>query len=262
MFFAILSDIHSNLEALTTALDFIKKNFIIDKYFILGDVIGYGANPNECCEIIKQLAAVYLFGNHEYGMLNKLNLQWFNPLAREAIILTKAILSEENLNFIKTFNLIYKKNIQKNNLKLKIQNYKLQSYTLVHGSLTKEVEDYIFDKYDAEKCFKLMPTQICFFGHTHRTCCFIYNPQTKEIIKKNFWENDYLQLNNNFKYLINPGSIGQPRDKNPKLSFAIWNTEKNTVNFYRLDYDINICANKIIAAKFPEELATRLYLGY
>ena len=136
------------------------------------------------------------------------------------------------------------------------------SYTLVHGSLTNELEDYIYDKYDAEECFNLLQSKICFFGHTHHAESFIYNEQTKEINKKSFTESGSLQLENNLKYLINPGSVGQPRDSNPKLSFAIWNTEKNTINFYRLDYDINSCANKIVAAGFPQELASRLYLGY
>lgn len=196
MLYAILADIHGNLEALTTAIDFIEKNFVISKYFILGDILGYGANPNECCEIIKKLSAVYIFGNHEYAILDKLNLEHFNLIARQSDILTKKMLSKENINFIKKFSLTYK---DKNN------------FTLIHGSLTNPVEDYIFYREDAKNCF--------------------------------------------------PGSIGQPRDNNNKLSFAIFDRTKNQINFYRLAYNINTTAKKILAANFPEKLATRLFLG-
>jgi len=240
MRYGIFSDIHSNLEALETVLDAYKKENI-DTYFCLGDIIAYATDVNECIEKVKNLNCVTITGNHEWGCLNKLGLDYFNDLAAEAITWTKPKLKSENRNYLESLNLIYQD----------------KDFTLVHGSLNNSEEfHYIFDEKDAQKTFDLLETNVCFVGHTHRAGFFV-----KEEGLISYTTQPVLKIERLKKYIVNAGSVGQPRDRDPRASFCIYDTQKQEIEIKRIDYPIKKTYDKIVKAGLPIFLAERLLVG-
>jgi len=245
MKYVVFSDIHGNLEAFESFLKFIERKKI-DKYLFLGDIVGYGASPNETIQKLKQLHPLYAVrGNHDKAVCGEEPLEAFNPVAATAIQWTKKKILKRNLNYLSKLKkgpLIVDENI-----------------TICHGAPFDE-DYYIFGDFDAAEAFYYTKTSICFFGHTHFP--FVYR------LKKNLIDGFLVQakrkiikLEKNVKYLINPGSIGQPRDRNPSLSFAIFDSKLMQVNFYRVKYDVEKAKKRIIEANLPPTLAERLSLG-
>lgn len=239
MRYGIFSDIHSNLEALEEVLKAYQKEDI-DSYFCLGDLVGYATEPNECIEKIKNLNCVTIAGNHDWACINKLSLDYFNDLARRSIIWTKPKLKQENKNYLESLNLIYKD----------------KNFTLTHGSLDNPQEFYyIFDAKDCVETFNLLETNICFIGHTHRAGFFI---KAEENIS---YSTVPIKIEKSKKYIVNVGSVGQPRDRDPRASFCIYDTKKQEVEIKRIDYKFKRTSNKIIEAGLPLFLAERLLVG-
>lgn len=241
MRYAIISDIHSNLEALEAALNFLSKQNI-DGYFCLGDIVGYGADPGPCLEKIKSLSCkVIVAGNHDWACLNLFNLDQFNFIARKSMIWTGGILNQAEKEYLKSFPLVYKDD----------------SLTLVHGSLYYPQDFYyMMDIYTAAKDFDLLKTNISFIGHSHLPGVFFeedyqikYSLEQKIILKPDV------------KYIVNAGSIGQPRDGDWRSSLVIFDTQEKTVEFKRIEYDFKLAQKKIIKAGLPERLASRLSEG-
>ncbi|MCM8824512.1 MAG: metallophosphatase family protein, partial [Candidatus Omnitrophica bacterium] len=217
MRYAIFSDVHSNLEAFQTLVDWLK-NQNIDSYIFLGDIIGYGANPNEVISLLKELNPVCLAGNHDWGIIGKFDIECFNSNAKNSLLWTRSIIREEEINYLFTFPLIYQE----------------KNFTCVHGSLWEPEEfNYVIDPQEAILNFKIMEKQICFIGHSHRKELYVW------LDKKLYYSTDEeITLEENSKYIVNVGSVGQPRDGDNRLCVCIYDDEEKKVSFTRLSYDI------------------------
>src|SRR3989338_6684877 len=192
MRYAIFSDAHSNIEAFQSVLNKIEK-LNIDRRLFLGDIVGYGANPNEAIELLKSSADVILAGNHDYAAIDMTDITYFNPHAKEAILWTKEILKQDHKEYLK----------------------KLPVTTVVDN-------------------IEYFNTTLCFIGHSHYP--FIIESDASGRI--NTPKDKIIKLNGNSKYIINDGSVGQPRDRNPDASFVVYDSEDMTIEFKRVPYDI------------------------
>ncbi|NIR51685.1 metallophosphoesterase family protein [candidate division KSB1 bacterium] len=240
MKYAIISDIHGNLEALESVLTEIEKHYV-DSLLCLGDVVGYGPNPNECVEVIRDKAEVILAGNHDYAPLGKLDLSYFNPWARNAIEWTADQLSESSKEFLLS-------------LPLKMN---LNGFTIVHSTpLNPEQWNYIITIGDAVRNFHEFEGRVCFVGHSHVPMIVSVKNEDYRAIREN-----PLQIDPDRRYIINVGSVGQPRDLIPRAAYAIYDTTNGTYELFRVDYDIAETQSKIIQSGLPEFLAERLELG-
>ena len=239
----IISDIHSNSEAINCVLKNIEK---VDEFICLGDIVGYGADPNYCIEKIKDLNCRCIGGNHDFAVVGKVNINYFNYAARAAILWTSLQLKKENLNFLL-------------NLKKKIE---LEDNVFaVHGSPQDPILEYILDKDTASLIFSKFDFKIYFVGHSHLAGCFSFNENNDQIDYMNFSNGGYIEISKNKRYIINCGSVGQPRDGNPQASYGIYDLKYNAVNIYRVYYPVNLTQDKIINAGLPRSLADRLSYG-
>jgi predicted phosphodiesterase len=241
MRYAVISDIHGNLEAFEGVLSAVSDERV-DGYLFLGDVVGYGANPKECIEHLKALDPVILIaGNHEWGTLDKLDASYFNDAAREAVLWTKKVLSEDEKKYLGSFPLAYED----------------ERMTLVHGTLNAPEEFYyVFDNEDAYVTLSQMKNQVCFIGHSHVPGIFACEGTKVETI-----ESTGIRMDGERRYLINAGSVGQPRDGDPRASFVIYDDEELTVEIKRTEYDVKKAQAKILNAGLPASLAQRLSGG-
>ena len=240
MSFAIISDIHSNLEALASAYRYIKKRKDIKEIIILGDIVGYGANPNECIKFCRSISKNIVVGNHDRAAIDSNERIYFNVCAADAADWTEKNLMEENFAYL-------------NNLPLKISKGR---FLFVHSSPHNPEEwSYILNTWEAKFQFSAFDQNICFIGHSHIPVIF-----SEKILPENKNEKHFFSQNS--KYIINVGSIGQPRDRNPRLSFVIFNEDEWSVEYVRLEYDIKRAAGKIVNAGLPSFLAERLFNGY
>jgi predicted phosphodiesterase len=249
MKFAVISDIHANLEALSVALDIIASRKI-KEIICLGDIVGYGANPNECIELVRKHCPTAILGNHDETLLNfEFAQEQFNENALRSVEWTFEHVTKKNHKWIE--------DLQHTTI--------THNFLFVHSSPKEPYSwHYILSHYDALKNFRVFNEQICFFGHTHVPYIFAYE-NTYPIHQMEEHKNGYsvrkLFLHNKERYLINPGSIGQPRDFNPQLSFGVFNTEDNSFEHIRAEYDILAASRKIIAAQLPEKNSQRLFVG-
>jgi diadenosine tetraphosphatase ApaH/serine/threonine PP2A family protein phosphatase len=222
---AYISDIHSNLEALEVALTEIARRNI-KEICCLGDIVGYGADPDKCVDRIREVSQKTIAGNHDFAVVGLTSIQYFNSYAQEAIRWTTQQLSETNKLFIKGLPLSCSQN----------------SMFCVHATPSNPQDwDYIFSREEAERQFKAFKESICFIGHSHIPAEF--------------------QSRNKKRRIINIGSIGQPRDRDPRLSFVIYDSESHEIERIRLEYDVETASAKIRKAGLPEFLAERLLWG-
>ncbi len=236
MSIAIISDIHGNLEALSTALDYIDRQGIKDIY-CLGDIVGYGPNPNECVEIVRQRSKVVLMGNHDYAAIGLARIEYFNEYAKMATYWTMDRLTKKNQDFIKQLPFIYQ----------------TDSMIMVHASPSKPSHwYYILSLNDAIMEMQSFTQNICFVGHSHVPVVF----NQKTTIKENFI------IEPNQKYIVNVGSVGQPRDGDPRLCFVVYEPDAGKLKYIRLNYNIEQTYQKIIKSGLPTFLAERLLKGY
>lgn len=271
--YAILSDIHGNLEALSAVLDVCAAEKV-EKFILLGDIVGYNANPSECIHLVRQLNLVAAVkGNHdEYAVKDDMASSGFNESARLAIQWTHDQLSEEDIAWLKE--LKYSRPVFD----------KAYPITAVHATMdTPENWGYIFDIQDADAHFMAAPSaRLSFCGHSHVPVAFDRSPNTsgdqRAVKRIPEWEGedidedmdiDYtvanmltVKLEKNHRYLFNIGSIGQPRNGDPRASFAIYDSEAETVSRFRIPYDIATAQQKVRDAGLPERLALRLALGH
>ena len=241
MRYGLISDIHGNLEALDAVLKDLERERI-DEYICVGDIVGYGANPRECIEAVKLLdPKILIAGNHEWGVLGLVGIDYFSEDAAAGIVWTKRVLEKGELDYMRSFKL----------------SGSIEDFTLVHGSLDEPAKfNYISDNSDAYKTMKLSRTPLCFVGHTHVPGIF-YADEHRVARSPDFSVN----LDRSRKYLINIGSIGQPRDGDPRASFAIYDTKAGSVEIKRSAYDIGQAQGKILKAGLPPRLAERLAEG-
>ncbi len=234
---AVISDIHSNLDALNAVSRDIEIE-CVDQVWCLGDIVGYGAHPNECIKWVMENVSKSVLGNHELGVLEMADLEQFNSYARKTIIWTKNNLTDESIDFLSS---------------LPLQAFS-DECQLVHdtpespGSMI-----YITNEELAYKALISQKRRLCFFGHTHIPAVFKLTSAGAEAIKNRTF------LTSGGRYLINPGSVGQPRDRNPDASYIIFDGER--IRFKRVPYNVKSAAKSIINAGLPEFLAARLLVG-
>lgn len=241
MRYGIFSDVHSNLEAFEAVIGAYRKE-AIDKYLCVGDVVGYGADPQSCIERVKVLGALVVAGNHDWACIDLLSLDYFSPNAGSAILWTRANLRDNDRLFLRSLKLVYEN----------------QDLTLVHGALNNPREfAYMEDADAAEESFGLMRTRICFVGHTHVPASFIKDKNNRIYYHRQI----SFYLNQDNKYIVNVGSVGQPRDRNPYAAYCIYDTDRKEIQIKRVSYDIETARKKIIDAGLLRSLGDRLVIG-
>jgi len=239
MKFAIIADIHGNLEALQAVLEDAQKRGCTH-YACIGDVVGYGANPRECLQIVRSMGMPCVKGNHDEYCSIEESAEGFNPLAAEAVMWTRQQLSEEDRQWLRDLRYVRM----------------VTNFTIVHATLDAPQRwGYVFDKLAAAASFPYQNTPVCFFGHTHVPVAFVRDSMVRGGTYSKF------KIEPGKKYFINVGAVGQPRDGNPKAAYVVYDVDEGTVELRRLDYDIATAQKKIRAAGLPERLAERLAYG-
>ena len=239
MKYAILGDIHANWEALSAVLNDAEEHGVT-RYACTGDVVGYNADPKACLQSIRKLKCNVVQGNHDYYAACNESMELFTPMAQKSIYWTRKHLSPFERKYLRELPLI-----------LDIENF-----TIVHSSLSNPHSwSYIFKRNAAEANFRNQFNSVCFFGHTHVPLAFIKG----STIEKGFYET--LHINPNHQYLVNVGSVGQPRDRNPLAAYVIYDLEEQTVTMRRVKYDIPATQQKIRKAGLPFRNALRLSHG-
>jgi diadenosine tetraphosphatase ApaH/serine/threonine PP2A family protein phosphatase len=238
--YAILSDVHSNIEALDAALALTRPD---DKLLCLGDIVGYGPNPNECVAKIRELATAAVLGNHDVAAIDNFGLNYFNPAAREAMRWTQRVISEESKEWLNSLG----------------YEFRMPDFLLVHGA-PKNYFEYILDKAGAGRAFAATDAPIIFIGHTHIAEYYGLEPDGT-ISHKHLQQGGQVVLEPGTRYIVNVGSVGQPRDLNPRSAFGLYDSDARTVDIVRFDYPIAQVQEKIVSAHLPEALARRLLVG-
>ena len=264
MKYAIFSDIHGNLEALEVVLQLCREEGV-EQYICLGDVVGYNANPKECLDIVRALPNLTIVkGNHdEYASNGDNEMEGFNPHAKAAVLWTRAQLTDDDLRWLSELP-----------MRLTIKGANM---TIVHATLDgPDAWGYIFDVHNAADNFSYQFTQLCFCGHSHVPVAFSKRPiamGARPIEEIPLWASDsdgsdvktadmiQIPVEQSVKYLINVGSVGQPRNRDSRASFCIYDNEQKLLTRYRLPYDIAATQRKIREAHLPERLAARLERG-
>lgn len=233
---------HSNLEALEGVVANLKKEGV-DNFIFLGDIVGYASNPSECISITRELAYFCVAGNHDWGCAGKFSLDYFNSEAKEAIEWTVPRLNSQELNFL-------------SDLKLVIVT---DEFTLVHSTLYRpERFGYIFDSREASFSFSRLKTPLCFLGHTHVPVIFVQDRSNQIYCVRN----NHIFIKEDLRYIVNVGSVGQPRDGNPCSSYCIYDTDSKLIQLKRVSYNVALAHRKIIDSGLPSVLADRLLRGY
>ena len=240
MRYAIIADIHGNLEGLHVVLDDIKKQGCTH-VACLGDVVGYGANPKECLDIIRGMNIPVVKGNHDEYIGSTEDPEGFNDAAAEAVTWSRNQLTEDDRKWLR---------------ELKYKRF-VANFTIVHSTLdVPERWGYVFEKLQAASSFTYQTTQACFFGHTHVPLAFI-----KDTAVRGGSYYPSLKMEAGKKYLVNVGSVGQPRDGDPRAGYVVFDIQSQTIELRRLEYDVATAQRKIREAGLPERLAKRLAEG-
>ena len=240
MRYAIISDIHANLEALEAVLADIKKESV-DKCVCVGDIVGYGANPHECIELTREHCPVCVAGNHDFATIEKTNIEFFNQYARQATLWTRQNITEDDRKYLESLPLVADVD---------------DRFTLVHGTLyAPALFDYIQTTFDAYLSLQVLQKPICFVGHSHVPISFFLDDAVT------YSTDPVIKLKEGVKTVINTGSVGQPRDDDPRAAYAVYDTEKNLVIIKRVEYDVEKAIKKIRDAGLPEILGERLRYG-
>ena len=248
MTFLVLSDVHGNRFGLEAALESARGEY--SQVLCLGDVVGYGAHPNECCEILRAANALCLLGNHDAAALGKISIEWFNPVATAAILWTREQLSAENRAWLETLSPLLTDEIA--------------GFQAVHASLRQPIEEYILDPQTAQPTFSLMTQPLCFYGHTHVAEVYrqMVQPGTRyEMQHAAMTFGGEVQMESGWQYLVNPGSCGQPRDGNAQARYSIFKAETRNIEVFAIDYDWRAAAQAVFDAGLPRVLGERLGQG-
>ncbi len=241
MRYAILADIHSNLTALEAVLADLSQQGGADEIWCLGDIVGYGPDPHECLELVRSRCKLCVAGNHDLAVIGKLDISSFNPDAVKAIRWHSSQLIESETHFLA-------------DLPQKIVK---GDFTLVHGSPRQPLWEYILSARQAEENLTYFNTRCCLIGHSHLpqyyqcdTTCSSGNPQ----------EGNSFLLSAS-RYILNPGSVGQPRDRDPRAAYGLYDSPTATMNFQRVSYDIVSVQSRMEKVGLPRWLIERLACG-
>ena len=239
MKYAVIADIHANLEAFEVVLADTREQKCTH-YCCVGDVVGYNANPKECLDIVRAMGMPCVKGNHDEYCSSEDHLEGFNPHAAQAVQWTRKQLSDDDRKWLRDLKYVRL----------------VASFSMVHATLDGPQRwGYVFDKLMAAASFTYQNTSVCFFGHTHVPVAFVRDAVVRGGTYSKF------KVEPGKKYFVNVGSVGQPRDGNPKAAYVIFDLDEGTIELRRLDYDIHKAQKKILDAGLPPRLAERLSFG-
>ncbi|MBN1160653.1 MAG: metallophosphoesterase family protein [Dehalococcoidales bacterium] len=239
---AVLADIHSNLEALTAVFRDIEVKGGADEVWCLGDIVGYGPEPAECIKLLRKFNPVCVAGNHDLGTVGKMELSFFNPAAAQACIWSAEKLGPEDLQYLEEL----PQTVQKGD------------FLLAHGSPASPLLEYVASNSIAEKNFSYFDKPYCLVGHTHVPQA--YKQEDDKVASISLSSGIGLVLKKS-RLIINPGAVGQPRDGDPRASYAIYDSEGSIFRVYRVEYGIRATQDKMMQAGLPVSLVTRLEVG-
>ncbi len=240
----IFSDVHANIEAMTAVMEAYRREKI-DEFYCLGDVVGYGASPNECADLIRGVAKLTILGNHDAAVAGRMDYSYYYEAARQALDQHSRQLTKDNVEWLKS--LPYKHDLTPHDL------------TLCHGSPVRLEEfEYIFAPEQARECLSIWEdlSQLTLIGHSHLCKVFALRPgEVEELPPRKF------TLRKGWKYIVSVGSVGQPRDYDNRASFTVFDTEAREFDFKRVEYDIESAATKIFEGNLERNFGHRLFIG-
>ncbi|HGY92018.1 MAG TPA: metallophosphoesterase [Planctomycetes bacterium] len=240
MRYGILGDIHGNMEALDAVLQHLEAEKV-DHYVSVGDIVGYGADPGPCLDRIREIGATVVAGNHDWAVVGRLDCTFFNAYAKAAVEWTAQTLTAEQMAWLENLPLTARLG---------------DDLEVAHATRENpERFDYIQTYYDAARSINAMVTPVCFLGHSHVPLAFLMREQMELSV------DPLLDLQGVGRALINVGSIGQPRDENPKAACAVFDAKTRRYELRRVSYDVDRTCQKILAVGLPQILADRLRFG-
>jgi len=245
MRYAIISDIHGNLAAFQAVLQDIGERGGVERIWCLGDIVGYGPDPRECIALLRGYDHICVAGNHDWGAIDKIDTDDFNAEAAAACRWTGQQLSPQDADYLANLPLIITEG----------------DFTLAHGSPREPIWEYLVSTHNAKVSFDYFQTKFCLVGHSHVPVVFEYLPDRGECFLHEFAQDEILKLGGN-RLIINPGGVGQPRDGDPRASYAIYDSDSNVIWHYRVPYDISITQQRMREFGLPRRLATRLSHGW
>ncbi|MCS6799073.1 MAG: metallophosphatase family protein [Myxococcota bacterium] len=240
----IFSDVHANIEALSAVMEAYRAA-CIDAYYCLGDIVGYGASPNECADVVREVARVTILGNHDAAVAGRMDYSYYYPAARQALDTHARLLTPVNMQWLRE--LPYKHGLTEFGI------------DLCHGSpLRLEEFEYIFAPEQARECLSIWDelADLTLIGHSHLCKVFALRPGEVEELQPH-----RVTLRPGWKYIASVGSVGQPRDYNNRASYTVYDTERRELQFHRVEYDIESAAAKIFEANLERSFGHRLFIG-
>ena len=240
MRYGIISDIHGNFEALDVAIGHLK-SLDVDAFVCVGDIVGYGADPNSCMDAVRDLTEKVVAGNHDCAAVGLTDIEHFNQYARESALWTARNLNAAHNQYIKMLPLTLS----------------LENALIVHATPNEPQQwSYLMTQFQFMNAFHHFAEKICFIGHSHLPIVFQQSEQSSGPV-----EGTLFHLVDRSRYIVNVGSVGQPRDNDPRLCCCLYDSSKMTVELLRLEYDVGRAQDKIRQAGLPEFLAQRLAFG-
>jgi predicted phosphodiesterase len=239
----VISDIHANLTAFETVLTNARGEW--DYVWCLGDVVGYGPDPNECVGLLRSLPHLCLAGNHDWAALGRLDIRTFNPDARKAVEWTRTTLTPDNTRYLEALP----------------TTFVIEHFTLAHGSPREPVWEYILEPVVAAHNFQHFETPYCLVGHTHQPVIYEQTNDQGDAEMIMPVSHQQRQLNGR-RQIINPGSVGQPRDANPDAAYALLDVDANRWEYRRVPYDVAAVQERMRKVDMPERLVVRLEHGW
>ena len=242
MRYAVIADIHANLAAFTAVLGDIEQKGGVDEIWCLGDIVGYGPDPHQCLELLRRYNHVCVAGNHDWAAIGRIDTSYFNPMAATACKWTARQLDSDDIQYLE-------------NLPLTIEK---DGFTLVHGSPMEPILEYVISTSIAARNFAFLESPFCLVGHSHVPA--VFKEEAGSCLPLQFSPGIGLVLGES-RMIINPGGVGQPRDGDPRASYAIYDSGSRVIRLYRLPYDIGATQDKMMQAGLPIKLITRLREG-
>jgi diadenosine tetraphosphatase ApaH/serine/threonine PP2A family protein phosphatase len=239
MKYAILGDVHANLEAFEAVLED-ARTLDVERFLCVGDIVGYNADPNECVRIVRELDCTTVRGNHDHYVCADDTLGDLNPVAANVVRWTRDALDDDHLKYLTELRMVQA----------------VDGFTLVHSTLDMpEKWGYVFEEVEADASFNYQTTAVCFHGHTHVPVLYEKSSGVRRSGYKVF------KATIGKKYFINVGSVGQPRDGDPRAAYVVYDSSGRDVELRRVHYDVTTAQEKILAAGLPRALAARLAVG-
>jgi len=241
--FLILSDIHANWQALDAVIQHAKGRY--DNILCCGDIVGYGADPDAVTDWVRENVNITVRGNHDKACAGLEDLEWFNPVARLSAMWTQVSTNPDNIAYLRN---------------LAQGPEQVNGFQILHGSPIDE-DEYLITEVDASHVAPYLDSAVSFFGHTHLQGGFLCHRNGIKRIPQAIETREELALENDSFYLINPGSVGQPRDGDPRAAYVTYDSDARLVTYCRVEYDVRAAQQKILKAGLPDILARRLALG-